>query len=236
MKSNNYFCQGKSKSRIDSMFLDLLLRRRIEEQFSRFLIRQEFRAGSSKPIYLHPWPSCNPTFLVSRIQTSLSPSLILLLLESKIGRIRVSRTYYQRNRSTFIWISRRLRIAVSMENSDDLWDVALKATKFLLWICLLIIFHLPGSTIVPYPGVCSIRGRLRITRGCSWNFLLLSSFLGDYARICPANLLSFVVPKPPGIYLFSYFFYISSSFWCCGEKLRGFMQMDLENDNSKINK
>lgn len=155
--------------------LDLLLRRRIlEEQFSRFLIRQEFRAGSSKPIYLHPWPSCNPTFLVSRVQTSLSSSLILLLLKRRVERKSGGFAFRERITSGIeALLSEFLDgwgIAVSMENSDDLWDVALKATKFLLWICLLIIFHLPGSTIVPYPGVCSIRGRLRITRGCSWNF------------------------------------------------------------------
>lgn len=36
-------------------------------------------------------------------------------------------------------------------------------------------------------------------------FFLLSSFLGDYARIRPANLLSFVLPQPGDIspFLFS---------------------------------
>lgn len=131
-------------------------RRRIEEQFSRFLIRQESRAGSSKPIYLHPWPSCNPTFLVSRDpnQPSFLANLAPSQTSSRENRAEDSRfenVFYQRDRSTFIWISRRLGnpSRFSMENSDDLWDVVLKATKFLLWICLLIIFHLPGSTNRP---------------------------------------------------------------------------------------
>lgn len=122
----------------------------------------------------------------------------------KIGRIRVSRTYYQRDRSTFIWISRRL--GDRGFDGKFWWPVGRRVKGDEIPPLNMFINNFPPARLHDRPvSRCLLDKRpVKDHTRLLVKFFLLSSFLGDYARIRPANLLSFVLPNL-GIYLLSYF-------------------------------